>query len=448
MIPRYWHNWIGNQEALAHRVAPRSLAELQEVVGRAATQGRVRPAGGSYAWSPLVPTRDTIVEMRQLRRGLAVELDAHGGTVTVEAGMSIAELTLFAAQHGLTLKSPTIFPRVTVGGVLSTGSHGTGLDRGGFADGALELTVVDASGRAVTIAEGDPRMAAARTALGSFGPIYSVKLRADRAFDVRVEERRVPIDRMLAGMVDAAISHDFVEVYWFPFTDHMWLMTVDRTHDRRDRPGLRWYLERGVNWALAKGAGNSLIPAIARYTPQLTPTVSGVAQHFGFREGVTVEPTACQFHYAIAYPKVWDVSYSVPLEQSAGAWDDALRLVRAYAAEGRYPINFVVHARYIGAGAALLGLSAGRPSCMIEVVTGLGTPGREEFFEEVERAWLERQGRPHWGKHFHFPEEILARRMYPGMEEFLALREAHDPRRVFLNPFLEHEVFQLPPLPG
>ena len=33
---------------------------------------------------------------------------------------------------------------------------------------------------------------------------------------------------------------------------------------------------------------------------------------------------------------------------------------------------------------------------------------------------------------------------YPRMNDFLNVRQAFDPDRVFLNPFLENEVFQLP----
>jgi hypothetical protein len=53
--PLPWRNWSGSQECLpAARVAPASLAELQELI--ASGSGVVRPVGAGHSFSALVPT--------------------------------------------------------------------------------------------------------------------------------------------------------------------------------------------------------------------------------------------------------------------------------------------------------------------------------------------------------------------------------------------------------
>lgn len=458
MRPHYWHNWVGNQEAMANYYRPRSLAELQDNVRAAAQRGRVRPVGRSYAWSPLIANDDSLIDLGRLDGLLGVT----GGpkpTITVEAGITMEQLTRLANQQNLTLRSPTIFPRVSIGGVVTTGSHGTGRLVQTFADGAAELTFVRPDGDLLTIARGDPRWPAAAVSLGSFGPLYSVKLEVEPAFNVRVEEKQFPIDVTLAGIVDAVHTYEFVEHYWFPFDTNMWLMAVQRSDDRLDRPTLCDRVSLLANGALAEVAGNVALPIIARHAPQLTPLMMKIAPGFQFKEGETVEPSALQFHYVTAYPKMYDMEYALPLERAAEAWHIVMKMVADQADRDRFPVNFTVHARYIKASDALMAPAHRVPSsyregiledpvnenimCMIEVVTAVGTPGRDEFYARLATAWADIGGRPHWGKMLYHPRRLKAD-YGPAMADFEAVRASVDPNRRFLNRYLEHEVLQLP----
>jgi L-gulonolactone oxidase len=43
-------------------------------------------------------------------------------------------------------------------------------------------------------------------------------------------------------------------------------------------------------------------------------------------------------------------------------------------------------------------------------------------------------GRPHWGK-MHYRTAQTLRPAYPRFDDFLAVRDAHDPQRVFANAY-------------
>ena len=105
-------------------------------------------------------------------------------------------------------------------------------------------------------------------------------------------------------------------------------------------------------------------------------------------------------------------------------------------------MNLALHCRFLEEGSAWLGTNHGRETCVIEVATAVGTPYWEEFYHEIEDIWFSVDGaRPHWGKIYNTGAELKDR--YQRMDDFLATRERWDPDRVFLNPFLEKEVFQI-----
>jgi L-gulonolactone oxidase len=59
----------------------------------------------------------------------------------------------------------------------------------------------------------------------------------------------------------------------------------------------------------------------------------------------------------------------------------------------------------------------------------------ETYFRAVEAIAKDVGGRPHWGK-LHFRDAESLRETYPRFDEFVALRDKLDPRRVFGNDYL------------
>ena len=190
-------------------------------------------------------------------------------------------------------------------------------------------------------------------------------------------------------------------------------------------------------------AGRFALPWIARNTPLLTPFVSRIASRLANEVDTSVQTASDAFHFQKAYPRAWDLSIAVPAQEAARAWREGIRLVNEYAVAGLYPVNLVLHCRITGGSSAWLAPNYGGETCYIEVVTIKNTPQWGGFFREMERRWLAIEGsRPHWAKWYHCRQEIADR--YPRMGDFLEVRRRWDPARVFLNDFLEKEVFGLP----
>jgi L-gulono-1,4-lactone dehydrogenase len=442
--PNYsWTNWNGNLSCVADLYRPASLEELVQAVKRAAPKGRIRPIGNSCSWSPLVPTTGSLIGLERLDKVLAVDREA--GTVRVECGMSMRQLVEVTEKAGLSLISPTIFQGVAVGGAIGVAAHGTGLHASTFSDDVLSLTLVTASGEVLEIGPGEPDLLdAARCALGTFGVIYAVTLQCDQAFNLNVEDRFIPRKEVLAGLEDMLASYHFVELYWFPFSDTMWCKLMNRTPEPATKVTCEQKERAAIDYALTMLSCKWIVPFIANVTPGLTPLFMKLAPSMAVTPGITVEPASVEFHYQQAYPRCWDMSWGVPLEDSAHAWEVSMELVERYAREGKYPVNMVVHCRFINESRGWLSPAHGRPICDIEIVTCKGTPGIEPFYQAYTDAMLKIPGaRPHWGKYILSPREIRAR--YPKMDAFLAERARLDPAGVFLNDFLEDPIFQLRP---
>src|SRR5690606_24946896 len=87
-----WENWSGTVSVAPTRVyAPRTTAEVADLVARAAERGRrLRPVGSGHSFTPIAAPVEGQVSLRHLT-GI-VSADREAGAVRVAAGTSLHEL--------------------------------------------------------------------------------------------------------------------------------------------------------------------------------------------------------------------------------------------------------------------------------------------------------------------------------------------------------------------
>jgi FAD/FMN-containing dehydrogenase len=371
-----------------------------------------------------------------------IDIDPEKNTAEIECGMTIAELNDLCAQKKTTLISPTLYPLPQVGGAISTGSHGTGFGVKTFADSIVEMTFVKHDGSLATVKEGDPDYDAAKVALGTFGIIYSVKLKTTADFPVFTDKVLVPVEAVLEGFDDLVTSCQYLEMFWFPFQKQFWVYLMDPSESLPDKKTWLGKQRKKLNTKIQDVGGGLLTPWVARRAPRLTPYLNKMAIRLSDSVGATVEWASEAFHFQEAYPKNFDLSYAVPIQYSRCAWKEAIRLVEEFGNQGLYPVNLALHCRFLGASSTWLATDYGRETCVIEVATAKGTPQWEDFYRRMEECWFAiPKARPHWGKVYTTARQLKSR--YERMDDFLRKRQVWDPDRVFLNDFLEDQVFQL-----
>jgi alditol oxidase len=185
-------NWAGNVSYGAARFhEPISVAHLQSVV---AAGTEVRCIGTRHSFNTIADTDGDLVSLSAVPR--VVDLDTRACTVTVDGGITYAELASHLHERGWALKNLASLPHISVAGACATGTHGSGVGNGNLATAVCAMQLVVASGDLVEISRhDDPELMDALTiGLGAFGIVTRLTLAIEPTFAVRQHVyERLPI---------------------------------------------------------------------------------------------------------------------------------------------------------------------------------------------------------------------------------------------------------------
>ncbi|MER6347197.1 cholesterol oxidase substrate-binding domain-containing protein [Streptomyces sp. NPDC001595] len=440
-----YRNWVGEITATGlWACAPAGAEQVAAVVNWAWRHGwRVRARGASHGWSPLTIPEGTrpdapvlLVDTAPHLTGLALESPT---SVRAGTGVTLEALLTFLEEHGLGLTASPAPGVLTLGGALAIGAHGTAVPAedetrrpghtfGSLSNLVLSLTAIvwdEARGAYVprTFRRDEADCAALLAHLGR-ALVTEVVLRVGADTSLRCVSRTdIPAGelfaapgsrgRTLASFLDRSGR---VEAIWFAFTEHPWLKvwSVAPTRpagsrhvtspynypfsDRLPTPvaDLVGRLVSGAAWSLAPLLGVAQYEAAA-----LGLVATGSADIWGPSKNTLLylRPTTLRVHtngYAVltSRGRVQDVV--------AAFTGHYRRLLTAYAARGRFPVNGSVEIRVTGvddpadagvSGARAPLLSALRPveghpewdtAVWLNVLTLPGTPYAEAFLRELE----------------------------------------------------------------
>ena len=452
-----WHNWSQNLSSHPdHIFNPRSREDLVEIIQRARNAGKkIRVTGSSHSFSPLVPTDDYLVYNSRMRAVSVDQSDPARPLLTVESGATGADALTVMTPQGVALPTNVVLQSVTYGGLIAAGCHGSGWNNPTLSDLVESMDIIDAAGAVRTYSEsavGPEAMNAARLNLGLFGIIDTITLRAVPAFNVRnVDRTDLTMAEVLQNLGDIVTGHEYVDLFWWPFNDRIWLKTYDRTTEPVTVPP-RPPTQKSLRDFFGVLIGVRLYEWL-RSHPQATPEVSRLL--FGLiANRDVVEPISDAIHYQdfIELLKVANTEFAIPVtsdfENVKQAWQAVVEMTDALAARGRFPFNLTLNARFIRNSETLLSPAFGNEhTCFIEILSTAGTPGWERFSAAVAREWMKLpEARPHWPKEFQQIPGIIPYirgALGDNLGRFLAIRDelGVDPDRMFVNPYLDRVLF-------
>ncbi len=426
-----WTNWAGNQSATPAAIDdPRTTEDVVAIVERARGERRtVKAVGTGHSFTSTALTTGRLVTMTNLRR--IVDVDRAGGTVTVEAGITIADLN--ETLHGLGLALPNLgdIAYQTISGAIATSTHGTGARLTGLAGQVRALRLVTGTGDVVDLSPDDGALFdAACVNIGALGIVTRYTLGVVPAFRLRATEGAQKLDDLLADLDDHVDHNDHFEFFWLPHTK--WALT--KRNNRTDDPipaatmSSRW--KHWYSKSLVENYGFGALCEIGRRRPSLIPRL---ATALPSSEQSSHVDDSFRIFASKRVVKFLEMEYSIPREHCG----EALQRVRAMIDRRGHLVSFPVEVRFTAADSIPLSTANGRPSAYIAVHMYKGTPWPdiERYFRDVEEIMMEFGGRPHWGK-MHFRTAADLAPMYPRWSEFLAARERFDPERVFSNDYL------------
>lgn len=420
--PELWSNWAGNQRAFLPVVRPTVEAELCRIVADAAASGRrLKAVGTGHSFTGVALSDGMLVDLRDYGRVRAV--DAAAGTVTVEAGCRLRDLSAFLWNRGLALPNLGDIDVQTVAGATATGTHGTGLAFGNLSSAVVGMWLVDGTGEVVECdATTRPEVfAAARVGLGALGIVSTITFQCVPAFHLHAVHEPRPVDEVLEAFDDLVAANDHFELFWVPGTRGALTKTHRRNHEPvAPRPRRDAFLHDMVWDNLAFGAAQragAVRPGWFRPVVRRIPAPGRV--EFNDRSyRVLASPRHVRFV---------ESEWAVPVEHTV----EAVQRVRAVVADLGHPVTFPVEVRVSAADDIALSTASGRTTGWVSVHMYRQMP-HEQYFRRVADALADLDARPHWGKLHPLGAAALADR-YPRWGEFQDVRAALDPHGVFDN---------------
>jgi xylitol oxidase len=410
------HNWAEHVAFGAVSTHfPRSVGEVQEIV-RAAD--KVRVVGARHSFNHIADTPGALLSLRALPR--RAEIDPAAKTVTIDGGMTYAELAPLLDAAGWALFNLPSVPDFTVVGAVSTATHGSGNANRNLAASVARLEIVTAAGERLTLQRGDADFAGSVVGLGALGVVVALTLDLVPRFEIRQSVyRNLPFDLVVENfdaVMGSAYSVSLFTHWNSDVVDQAWLKAL------ADAP------PPGAGFFGGQPATGEMSPVLHK-EPYGTTGQLGVAGPWYDRlphariGALPTEGYEYQSEYFVA-------------RRDAPAAMRALQAVQA----ALHPALVVSEVRTIAGDELWLSTNNAGDSVGFHFSMARDWAQVSKALKVIEAALAPFAPRPHWGKLFVMAaDEVQAG--HPRLADFRALAARHDPGGKFRNAFLDEYVF-------
>jgi FAD-linked oxidoreductase len=408
-----WQNWSGGQKAApAQLLYPDSETALVEAVRKAT--GSIRAVGGSHSFSPVVNTNGTIISLEALN-GLVAH-DAQALTATFRAGTRVASTGAALKEIGQGLLNEADINMQSLGGAISTATHGTGRALKSYSGNVTALRLVTADGSVVDCSATQERelFDAARVAIGSLGILSRVTLQNRAAYRLRETVEVMDIGKAVSALERERDQHRHMEFFAFPFGGKAIVKRMNITTDAPTQVAMED--DNGLLDFAADTARR--FPWTNPWIQRLVGAFISDSERVGDSFDVFASPRTVPFN---------EMEYTVPAERGLECFQEVIETMRRAEINVFFPIEF----RYVAADDCWLSPFYQRAGASISVHQ-YHKQDYQPFFKLVEPIFWKYQGRPHWGK-LHTLSARNLRAVYPRFDDFLRVRKQIDPRGRFLN---------------
>lgn len=405
-------NWSGNHSySYGRAVAPGSLDELCDVVG---AEPRVRVLGTGHSFNALPDTQGALVSLTRMPGRCDVSEDRTRAVVSAHLSYAAICPLLDAAQAAL----PNLgsLPHISIGGAISTGTHGSGIGLRILSDAVAALTIVRADGEVRTVDRHDPSYSGYQLGLGALGVITEVELQLEPSYDVR-QSRHAGLDwqSLLAdpgGIFRAGSSVSIFTKWMGGDCDPVGEILLKR------RSGLAYDTPGGFGAEMPLGAPSAYLGSGENLTPCGTPGAwHSRLPHFRHDR----EPSfgnEIQSEYFVS----WDRAI------------DAIGAVRVLAPE-LSEVLICSELRFVAADKVWLSPAHDQDALALHFTWRRDPENVRTAIAAVEAALSDLRPRSHWGK--VSVERPNLDELYSHAANWRSLRKKQDPQGVFVNQYLQ-----------
>ena len=161
----------------------------------------------------------------------SLQVDVEKCYVVAEAGITLVDLQQQIGMYGLAMHNLGSISTQALGGVISTATHGTGINFKVLPADVMALTVLLVNGELVACSreERSDLFFATLSGLGCTGLIVTVQLSLEPAFRLREVQETVPFDEMVNDLDVMVRRSEHVRIWWYPQSRAVRVSSADRT---------------------------------------------------------------------------------------------------------------------------------------------------------------------------------------------------------------------------
>lgn len=409
-------NWAGNLTYRARRLhTPESIDQLRGIVASARS---LRVLGSRHSFNEIADTTGDLVSLSRLPR--VFDLDPAAATVTVDGGVRYGDLCGRLDAAGFALHNLASLPHISVAGACATATHGSGDHSGNLATAVSAVELVKADGEmAVYARDRDPgAFEGVVVALGALGVVTRLTLDLQPTFRMRQDlYEDLVLARAVESFDEISAGADSVSLFttWRrPVFDHVWLK--------------RRVLECTPFEAPAEILGARLASRPIHPIPGMS--AAALTDQLGLPGPWHERLPHFRMDHTPSSGDELQSEYLLPRRQ-AGEALLAIDRIR----EGFAHLVQISEVRTIAADDLWLSTAQGRPTVAVHFTWLPDWAAVRAVLPSIEDALAPFEPRPHWGKLFAMPAEMV-RSTYPRLPAFADLRQRLDPEGIFRNPFV------------
>ncbi|CAG8713379.1 13154_t:CDS:2 [Dentiscutata erythropus] len=390
-----WHKTVCNTSELYFE--PESEDDIVKIIELAKKNKRnVRAIGMLHSPSDLPFSDGYIISMKKLNRVIEVDVDLEAKTVTVEAGIEITQLNEELSKHGLALSNLCAISDLTIGGAISTATHGTGINFGCLSAQIKSLTLFTDSRGKMHCSEtmNSDIFKAALCSLGALGIITQVTIQCETAFLLEANQTPAKLDHILDNLDSIVHSAEHVRFWWFPHTDDCITWKANRTNKKPSPQKLSYINDTLFGFHLLQ-----LILYLSRFRSSIVPKINQLIFSFKFSKPIHfIDDSYKVFCFDCLFSQYVN-EWAIPIEKAKYAIRDLKRWVETSEVSAHYPV--------------------------------------EIRFVDQDDIWLS----PSYGRKAHTMFRSELEKAYPKFQSFIELQKQLDPTGLFLNPYLKRHLF-------
>ncbi|KAF7351827.1 FAD-binding PCMH-type domain-containing protein [Mycena venus] len=417
---------------------PENERHCELVLEFARREGRVlRAVGVGHSPSDLACTGDFMLKMTKLNKLLEVNLEKL--YVVVQAGITLTDLHVELGKHGLAMRNLGSISDQTLGGIVTTASHGSGIGYQVMSADVTALTLLLADGSRVTCSrqERTDLFMASLCGLGATGIILTVQLEVERAFRLKDVQCSRTFEDVIGHLDELVRSAQYVRFWWIAATHTVKCSVVNRTQEPK-LPPIPWFWSSLLAFHVVQ-----FLLFLGRYIPYVNTLTGRFVAWLSSGNVTLIDDSHTIFNVECRQYPQHTTEWAIPFKNAQTCLRDLHDWMDKEAADpnGIRP-HFPFELRFSAQDDIWLSPSYGQETCWIGIAQykpyGFNVPYRR-FFAGYEAIVARHGGRPHWAKAHHYAPDTL-RKLYPHFDDFVRLIHEVDPDGIFRNEYVRRHV--------